>query len=93
MLAQAYAAHGDRARCEAMLPRILDGLRGGQVSPYSVANIYVALHDHDQAFAWLERAYEDRDRMMVSLRVHPRLDPLRGDPRFADLLARMNLPA
>jgi len=53
----------------------------------------VALGDPDQAFAWLERAYQDRDRMMVYLRVHPRLDPLRADPRFADLLARMNLAA
>ena len=74
-----------------MLPGILEWLRAGHVSPYSVANIHVALGDRDQAFAWLERALEDRDRMMTSLAVHPRLDPLRSDPRFADLLARMNL--
>ncbi len=90
-LAHAWAAAGDRARAEAMLPRIIEGWREGRVSPYSVANIYIALGDRDQAFAWLERAWEDRDRMMVSLRVHPRLDPLRGDSRFAALLVRMNL--
>ena len=53
----------------------------------------MALGDHDEAFAWLERAFEERDRMMVSLRVHPRLDPLREDPRFTDLLRRMGLAA
>jgi len=91
MMAHAWAAAGDRARAEAMLPRIVEGWRQGRVSPYSVANIHVALRDPDQAFAWLEHAYQDRDRMMVNLRVHPRLDPLRADPRFTDLLARMNL--
>jgi tetratricopeptide (TPR) repeat protein len=92
-LAHAYAAAGDRARAEAMLPRVLEGWREDRVSPYSVANIYIALGDPDQAFAWLERAFQDRDRMMVNLRVHPRLDPLRADARFASLLARMNLSA
>jgi serine/threonine-protein kinase len=91
MLAYAWAAAGQRARTEAMMPGILEWWRAGHVSPYSVANIYVALGDHDQAITWLERALEDRDRMMVSLGIHPRLDPLRGDPRFASLLERMNL--
>ena len=92
MLAYAWAAAGQRARTEAMMPGILEWWRAGHVSPYSVANIYVALGDHDQAITWLERALEDRDRMMVTLGIHPRLDPLRGDPRFASLLHRMNLP-
>jgi serine/threonine protein kinase/tetratricopeptide (TPR) repeat protein len=90
-LAHAWAAAGDRARAEAILARVIERWREGSVSPYSVANIHAALGDRDQAFAWLERALEDRDRMMVSLRVHPRLDPLRGDPRFADLLRRIGL--
>ena len=74
-----------------MFPRIIEGWRAGRVSPYSVAHINVALDDRDQAIAWLERAWEDRDRMMVSLRVHPRLDPLRGDPRVAAPLVRIDL--
>jgi serine/threonine-protein kinase len=91
MLAHARAAAGDHAAARAVLPRIIEGWNRGNVSPYSVANIHIALGDRDEAFAWLERALEDRDRMMTTLRVHPRLDPLRSDPRFADLLVRMNL--
>ena len=53
--------------------------------------LYEVITNHDQAFEWLERAFEDRDRMMTNLLVHPRLDPLRGDARFADLIARMKL--
>jgi len=90
-IAYAWAAAGDRARAEAILARVIERWREGRVSPYSVANIYVALPDRDQAFVWLERALEDRDRMMVTLRVHPRLDPIRDDPRFGALLVRMNL--
>ena len=91
MLAHARAAAGDRDAARAMLPVIIEGWHRGSVSPYSVANIHVALGDRDEAFVWLERALEDRDRMLTSLRVHPRLDPLRSDPRFASLLSRMNL--
>ncbi len=46
----------------------------------------------DQAFAWLEKAYQERSRPMAYLRAEPALDPLRSDPRFQDLLRRMNFP-
>jgi len=45
----------------------------------------------DQAFEWLERAYEERDGILVYLNAAPFFDPLRDDPRFQDLLLRMNL--
>jgi hypothetical protein len=50
-----------------------------------------AIGDRDRAFEWLEKALEERDPMMVYLRVHPRLDPLRGDPRFDALVRRVGL--
>ncbi len=49
------------------------------------------LGEKDRAFEWLEKAYEERSDLLVYLKVEPRLDSLRGDPRFADLLRRMRL--
>jgi hypothetical protein len=52
---------------------------------------YTGLGDRDDAFAWLEKAYAERTRPMLSLKVNPRLDPLRSDPRFTTLMQRMNV--
>jgi len=62
-----------------------------RVSPYGIAMIYAALGDKDQAFSQLEQAYAQRSEFMGFLKVDPELDSLRSDPRFEDLLRRMNL--
>lgn len=49
---------------------------------------YAALGELDSAFAWMDRAYEDRDSFLIWLRVSPLVDPLRRDPRFDALLRR-----
>ena len=59
---------------------------------YGFAVIQNGLGEIDEAFEWLERAYQDRNAWMVFLQVVPWLDPLRSDPRFQDLLRRMNFP-
>jgi hypothetical protein len=51
--------------------------------------IYVGLREKDKAFEWLEKAYEERS--IGAIKVVPAYDPLRSDPRFADLVRRMNL--
>ena len=56
-----------------------------------MAVIYAALDEKEEALAWLERAYDERDSWMDYLGLDSRLDGLRSDPRFADLLRRMNL--
>lgn len=61
------------------------------VSSYDIALIYLGSGDKDLAFARLERAYEERCPTLEFLKVEPSLDPLRSDPRFTDLLRRMNL--
>jgi serine/threonine-protein kinase len=63
------------------------------VAPYFTAVKYAALGDREQAFEWLEKAYQERDTWLVHLKVDPMLDSLRSDPRYANLLARMNLAA
>ena len=47
--------------------------------------------DKEQTFKWLEQAYEEKTEPLLYLRVDPRLDSLRSDPRFEDLLRRVNL--
>ncbi len=61
------------------------------VQSWLFAKIYAALDEKDQAFEWLDRAYEARESSLGTLKVHPQFDPLRDDPRFQDLLRRMNL--
>lgn len=61
---------------------------------YFIAAIHAGLGQKDQAWAWLEKAYDERATWLsMILKVDPRLDSLRSDPRFRDLLRRMNLPA
>jgi hypothetical protein len=56
-----------------------------------VALVYAALGEIDPAFTWLEKAYERRAESLCNAKTDPKLDRLRGDPRFAGLLKRMNL--
>jgi hypothetical protein len=82
-----------RRRVEAQ--RALDGLKETSkhryISPYSIAVIYLGLGDKEQAFAWLNRAYQERDNWLIYLKVEPRLDPLRLDARFTELLRLVRL--
>jgi len=61
-------------------------------SAYDIAVLYAALGEKDEAFRWLNAAYEERDYQMESLRTDFRLDPVRSDPRFAELVRKVGLP-
>jgi len=67
-------------------------LTAQQVDLREVARAYAQLGEKDKAFEWLEKMYGQRYIGMVFLKVHPKWDPLRSDPRFQDLLRRMNFP-
>jgi hypothetical protein len=60
--------------------------------PYTIAGIYIWIGETDEAFAWLERGYRERDPRMLALKADPGFDPLRSDPRFDDLLRRIGFP-
>jgi hypothetical protein len=66
--------------------------RAGGASSYSTAGIYAALGESDSAFECLNKAFEQHDVQLVSLKVDPTLDVVRTDPRFADLVRRVGLP-
>jgi tetratricopeptide (TPR) repeat protein len=59
---------------------------------FYVAGDFASLGDKDRAFDWLEKAYQNRDFFLTEIKSHPYMDPLRSDPRYADLLKRMALP-
>jgi len=90
-LAHVLAFAGKSAEAEAVLERLIASRATRYVSPYTLGSICVALGDHERAFQHLTQALEERDPMMGALRVHPRLDPLRGDARFDDLVRRTGL--
>lgn len=52
-------------------------------------NPTLALGEYDEAFVWFERAYQEKSNILQFLKVHPFFDPVRGDPRFVDLLRRI----
>ena len=62
------------------------------VPAYDTGIIYTGLGDKDQAFDWLEKAYTERSSSMICLKADPRLDPLRSDSRYSELLSRVGLP-
>jgi eukaryotic-like serine/threonine-protein kinase len=61
-------------------------------SPYNIASFYADLGDKDQAFRWLNTAYQEHDQNLMGLNVDFLLDPLRSDPRFAELMRKIGLP-
>jgi serine/threonine protein kinase len=61
-------------------------------SAYDIATLYAGLGEKDEAFHWLNAAYEERDYQIESLRTDFRLDPVRSDPRFAELVRKVGLP-
>lgn len=91
-LAHAYALSGRRTEARKILEELKQQAKRRYISPGAMADIYGSLGDKDQAFALLEKAYEERDNMVVLLKVEPMFDPLRSDPRFTVLLRRVGFP-
>jgi TolB-like protein/DNA-binding winged helix-turn-helix (wHTH) protein/Tfp pilus assembly protein PilF len=90
-LGHAYAVAGQKDKARQTLAE-LDALGGKiPVSSYDIALIHAALGDPDQAFAWLDRAYQRRAWDLIQLKVDMRFDNLRDDMRFAALLRRIGL--
>ena len=61
------------------------------VSPYNNAIVYVGLGDKNRAFEWLNKADEERNDYLIYLKCEPMFDPVRSDPRFAELVRRIGL--
>ncbi len=91
VLVRAYSHAGRRTDALRLLAELQQRRRGGYVPAGAFVNAYLGLGENDQTFAWLEHAYKEQSNILQFLKVHPYFDPIRGDPRFADLLRRTRL--
>ena len=91
--AYVYGKAGQRDKALKALEELKQRSKREHVPPGAFAFIYMGLGDKDQAFQWLEKAFEERDTAWFPMsRVSPMSDPLRSDPRFQALMRRMNFP-
>jgi serine/threonine protein kinase/tetratricopeptide (TPR) repeat protein len=90
-LAQSYAAAGRREEMQKVIDELKASSNERYVCPHHVAQIYAIAGDKEQAFECLEQACREHHPELIDLKVEPAFDPLRSDPRYADLLQRVGL--
>ena len=91
-LAGYYALMGKQEEARKILNNLIEYSKGNYMPSVIVASVFSALGEKEQAFAWLEKAFRERDPfLLIYLRTWHRFDPLRSDPRYAALLRRMGL--
>jgi len=90
-LGHAYALAGRGPEARKILAQLQELSRARYISPFDIATVHAGLGDQERAFEWLEKSYADRSWGLFRLKVDPWFDRLRPDPRFANLLRRMNL--
>src|SRR4029077_5835047 len=86
-----YAKMGRREDARRILDQLIEKSRQQYVAADSIAVVYVALGEKDEAFRWLERALEEHSGGFYNFMFRPEFRALRSDPRFADLLRRIGL--
>jgi len=82
---------GKKDETRRILRQVLNLARTYPVHPGLIAIMYIALNERVQALNWLEKAYRQHSPMMAWLKVDPRFDPIRSEPRFQDLMRRVGL--
>jgi tetratricopeptide (TPR) repeat protein len=90
-LAHAYALCGRRTEALNLLKELSEFAQKRYASPFAFALVYTGLGKKDQAFAWLDKAYEERASALPFVKINPRFSTLHSDPRFQKLLRRMGL--
>jgi len=91
-LGAAHAAAGHLDEALKIMEQLEDLSKQRYVTPYLMGRIYAARGEKDEALRWLETAYRERDPWMLLLKTEAGFDELRSEPRFQDLLRRMNFP-
>lgn len=88
-----YAVAGKKAEARRVLEELQRGAKDRYLSPYGMATIYAGLGENDKAFDWLQRDLKEHGSGMVFINVDQRLDNIRSDPRFAQLVREVGLTA
>jgi len=90
-IGHAYGVAGKRTEALRILDEMNKTAKQRPVSPFFFALVYTGLNDKESALQWLEKAYEQRSGSIRYLKMEPRLDNIRSDPRFVDLMRRVGL--
>jgi len=91
-LGNGYAVIGRRDEAEAIIKELEQRYDRKESSGRNIAAIYAGLGEKDKAFEWLEKDFQSRSGELAFIRWYMQFEPLRDDPRYKDLLKRMNLP-
>ena len=91
MLASTYARAGRRTDALKLLDQVTERSKRAYVSPLSVAQIHIGLGDSERALEWIEKAFQERDTAIATLKTEPAYDSLRSTAQFRDLLRRLKL--
>ena len=91
-LGYAHARAGRKDEARKLLGKLKELSNQRYVSPYFIAMIYVGLDEKDDAFAWLEKAYQERSFFLLFIKTDPMMDSLRSDSRLTDLMRRVGFP-
>ena len=91
LLAHSYAVSGNKKEAEKIMAEVNELSKQHYVSAFHRSAIYLALKDNDQAFDLLDKAYEDRDNWLVTIKIDPRFDNVRSDSRYIQLLKKLNM--
>jgi TolB-like protein/DNA-binding winged helix-turn-helix (wHTH) protein/Flp pilus assembly protein TadD len=92
-LAHTYAREGKAHKAKAAVAELNSLSKRMSVPAWSFALVSVGRGDTEETFAWLQKAYRDHSHYVLELKVDPRLDPVRSDPRFTELLQQVGLPS
>lgn len=91
LLGYAYALAGNQHKARQILDKLGELIRLMYVQPHNIALVYIGLGDHDKAFEWLDRAYEDRSSTLTFIKVGPFFDRLKTDPRYDRMVCSLGL--
>lgn len=87
-----HAQSGNRKEALAIIKELEEKYAKGEEYEFAIAIVYAKRGENDKAFAWLEKAFQNRNSQITWLTTSPGIEPLRSDPRYKDLLRRMGLP-